>query len=595
MAPCRTSSRDLQCARQIPRDHQESSITASSLNLDGYGEFLFLPSFLDNTETATEYLRGCITDGSPEIGLPAWHQFRRDCNRFTLSTVSKFAKAGHELAQNFMAFVMYAFNLASMDFSNISQEEFHSWAMMNKVAYYTPGPYFRIPTQNENVFDERPHAMMHEPFIQYLCRSIGAAIDKGELMRIIARNPKNGESILDSVIADARFDKANTRLHLASSCSLFLQVSKACLRNTGCQASLELVDSEGLTPIMITCKCGNYEGVELLLEHGANAGVIAKTGETCLHYLCNFLPPKDWAFAQALVSRGATPSVSIEGLQQRYEAPRWIYISMVSITGTPLHRAVIFDDFTAACALLEIGADPLQEDIHHISAFELAITLHCVQILQEIVGRREIDIRTWANFYGNNPVVCVLSTTYNYYSMTVHLWDYFGQMKKIFDFLQDHGACWDKINGWGYSGLQSAVQHTTTNVVAHLLTDNRLKVLQCPNPANGIHNPLLQTAIGGNPYMVMLLLECGADVNQKDVATGYTCPRIIARSGLPDTVLTKVLISKGAKVDTRDFESRTPFWIAMVLRNFILALNLLKAGANPKVMCNEASCYSKLI
>ncbi|KAH9212006.1 ankyrin repeat-containing domain protein [Leptodontidium sp. 2 PMI_412] len=222
--------------------------------------------------------------------------------------------------------------------------------------------------------------MVPEPSIQYLCRSMGAATDKGELMRIIARNPKNGESILDSVIADARFDKANTRLHLASSSSLFLQVLKACLRNTGCQASLELVDSEGLTPIMIACKCGNYEGVELLLEHGANAGY----------------PLKD----------------------SSKDSPR----------------------------------DRQKKRNRHQNMSQLL-------------------------------------------RMTLHLWDYFGQMKKTFDFLQDHGACWDKINDWGYSGLQWAVQHTTTNVVAHLLTDNGLKVLQCLNPANGIHSPLPQAAI----------------------------------------------------------------------------------------------------
>lgn len=69
-----------------------------------------------------------------------------------------------------------------------------------------------------------------------------------------------------------------------------------------CGAEVNVIDSEGQTPLLVASKHADAKVVETLLSHRADANVADKEGRTALHHAAD---RKDPAMTQALLSRGA--------------------------------------------------------------------------------------------------------------------------------------------------------------------------------------------------------------------------------------------------------------------------------------------------
>ena len=145
------------------------------------------------------------------------------------------------------------------------------------------------------------------------------------------------------------------------------------------------------------------------------------------------------------------------------------------------------------------------------------------------------------------------------------------------------------------NSLQWAVKRASPNVVAYLLTRQSLDLQKFMEQHTTLPPPLCLAAIAGNPYMIVLLLHCGADITATTFQ-GQSVLHLLAKSGCPpaEIDLAHILIQKGAKVDAKDNGGLTPFDWAVIFQNFVLATTLLKHGAIAISLDSQVCFYTFL-
>ncbi|VTO81492.1 unnamed protein product [Fusarium graminearum] len=148
---------------------------------------------------------------------------------------------------------------------------------------------------------------------------------------------------------------------------------------------IDMQDNAGNTALHLALRFGNVENARALLDHGADASLANKFGETPWHWLISL---EDDDMQDILVLMLDNP----DGLSNLAQA-RNSNVNQFSIShgGTPLHWAVDMRMITLVETLLECGADPLLEH-RGMSSIDLAIHLNQVEILDTLMDFVKDDI-----------------------------------------------------------------------------------------------------------------------------------------------------------------------------------------------------------
>ncbi|KAM0489969.1 hypothetical protein ACHAP8_012032 [Fusarium lateritium] len=149
--------------------------------------------------------------------------------------------------------------------------------------------------------------------------------------------------------------------------------------------TINMQDNAGNTALHLALRFGNVDNVWTLLEHGADASLANKLGETPWHWLIS-LEDDDIQNITSLMLDYTEGLLSLASAKNSG-------INQFSIAhgGTPLHWAVDMRMSTLVTKLLDCGADPLLEH-QGMSSIDLAIQLNQVEILETLMDFVKDDI-----------------------------------------------------------------------------------------------------------------------------------------------------------------------------------------------------------
>ncbi|KAM5341775.1 hypothetical protein ACJ41O_014806 [Fusarium nematophilum] len=267
--------------------------------------------------------------------------------------------------------------------------------------------------------------------------------------------------------------------------------------------------------LLSACQFGNSAAARLLLAHGARGGVTNDRGLGPLHFLSSINPAEQSSIARELVAAGANPNGYHSGLGARdIVIPGHTEIS--SVSGSPLHHAVLHNDLGAVKTLIECGSTPLMANSkgnEFLTPLALAAALHCPETLKMLLDASDIrDISKWCDHFGNNLVCAALDSQWNTLRMGIHCGDFYAKTKETLKMLWDLRADFEDISfGWMLPALHYACKMASVNVVA-LLLEMGLRH-QINKTDSAIHLPLHQALETGNEHLVLLLLDQGADIS----------------------------------------------------------------------------------
>ncbi|CEI67966.1 hypothetical protein FVEN_g7761 [Fusarium venenatum] len=151
------------------------------------------------------------------------------------------------------------------------------------------------------------------------------------------------------------------------------------------EETINMQDNAGNTALHLALRFGNVDNAWTLLEHGADASLENKLGETPWHWLIS-LEDDD---IQDITSLMLDYTDGLHSLASAKNSE----VNQFSIahSGTPLHWAVDMRMSTLANKLLDCGADPLLEH-QGMSSIDLSIQLNQVEILETLMDFVKDDI-----------------------------------------------------------------------------------------------------------------------------------------------------------------------------------------------------------
>lgn len=550
-------------------------LTACRIVWEGFGRLEFLPPASSDPAMIIDSIRASLTFGTPMLGPSEWSLHPRASMNLVIAIMNRYVRPGCERAMRFLATILPSVDpeyYGSHDDEAIEPSELET---AFEREFYTPGPAWRKQGVAWETFKHRK--AQHLLSWSYFYGSL-----HGSYTGMIQRTLEQHESELsnDSWSTELRAERelmaTNYPVHFYSTNPTSIHDLQDALSSH--PEHINLSDRYGCAPLLVACKYGNPAAVKLLIEYGADASITNAEKESGFHYLCSMPPDEVYSVAKDLATAGANPSACCTGRAEYVDAPRWIQMWLYPTATTPLHRAVTFGDVPTAKALLAVGADPNVEDPLHVTAVELAISLNCSEIIEEMIRTNKIDLSHWYSLYGNNAVFCALRANYNFCRMMIHRQHYFDQQIRTLQLLEENGSDWGKIcKGKSFNALQWAVKRSSTNIVTYLLTRESLGLTRYLNSDSSLAPPLLLAISDVNINMVVLLLELGADVHV--VHQDYSALHFLAKTAVPATDLAEVLIYKGAPMDVKDNKSLTAFDLAVIHRNFSIATLLVKHGA----------------
>jgi ankyrin repeat protein len=323
------------------------------------------------------------------------------------------------------------------------------------------------------------------------------------------------------------------------------------------------------TPLHVASYIGNIEIAGLLLEHGADLEAEwGDMGDKPLHQLSygKYRSPEDGvSIAQLLLDRGADVNTRRKDHH------------------TPLHYASFIGNIEIAGLLLDHGADleaacrdTGEKPLHVVSYGQYRSLEDGVKVAQLLLDRGA-DVNTRRKDH----------------QTPLHVASFFGNIE-IAGLLLEHGA--DLEAEWGdigekplhqlsygqYRSLEDGVK------VAQLLLDHGADV---NTRRKDHHTPLHYASHFGNIEIARLLLEHGADL---EAACGDIGEKPLHRvsygqyRSLEDGVkVAKLLLGRGADVNTRRKDHWTPLHVASHFGNIEIAGLLLDHGADLEAACGD--------
>lgn len=320
------------------------------------------------------------------------------------------------------------------------------------------------------------------------------------------------------------------------------------------------------TPLHRAAGEGRLELVAELLDAGADVNARDESGATPLYTAAQH---GHFEVAELLIARGADLNAQTTGEFSSGE--------------TPLGTAIYYSHLDVAMALLEAGANPNLKDECGETALHIAALNGCWERARKVVDQEYPNLDSW----DDEPVLDRLYKQARDYLLVplaksliahgarvdagaiagitpLHVAADEG-LSRVSDLLLAHGAdvnatltdvnvAW--TGGWPFDGEPSLVW---------MLYD-----------CTGGETPLHCAVMSGEPNVVTVLLDHGADVNARTLS-GETPLHRAARAG--DVEIVEILLARGADVNAKDDDGETPLVEALFVGYIELAKALIGAGA----------------
>jgi ankyrin repeat protein len=366
-------------------------------------------------------------------------------------------------------------------------------------------------------------------------------------------------------------------------------------------ADPDSTDTAGETPLMTTVRTGSLESVRLLLDRGANPNLADATyQQTALMVAVRSNQP---AIVALLIERGA----GVDTATRTGETPAWVLPNSVPGFGhgvgivrgglpdrgsrapipgglTPLLYAVRDGRLEVARRLVEAGADVDRGDANGITPLISAITNNHVDVARFLIDRGA-DIRA-ADWYGRTPLWAAVETR----NMDVDNATFVNSIDRapfleLIQLLLERGAdpnvrmkevppirrAFLRITGslsWvDFTGQTPFLTASLAGDVAvmrlllkygadpHIPTFAGTTALMAAAGVNWVFDQTFDEGQDALLDAVELCYELGMDVNAVN-SMGLTALHGAANRGSDEII--RFLVEKGARIDVKDKEGRTP-------------------------------------
>lgn len=355
------------------------------------------------------------------------------------------------------------------------------------------------------------------------------------------------------------------------------------------------------TPLVCACRGGHIESAEFLLDNGANPNGGEFGVETPLFWLCSFKGLELRKIAQKLVDAGAT----IDGGGTHTIRPdvRSIWSDweeLLSVSVTPLGRAVIMNNLEAVKVLLGHGANPLARPDRKQSkpgedAIELAAVLNMPEILEVLILYLNSRPEEQATIFDEGEMLQAAHkasiTPFDTISLQSriirHGSNYKAAMFKTLRLLRQNKAKYS--NDWRQAGIPKLpegsvlcmeVKLGNTDIVEHLI-----ELGHSPNGSPG-HRPLVEAVRHNQETIFRALIGHGADILVKssgDNGSQLSLLQICAdrpKTVRPGLFIPEFLLRNDVPADSPKDGTPSAFVIAVRNQDFKLADLLLANGAD---------------
>ena len=278
-------------------------------------------------------------------------------------------------------------------------------------------------------------------------------------------------------------------------------------------ASIEAVNSSGLTPLLVAFQEGNEPAVVALLEGGASLASVDSDGNTALHHVAISTNNNQADLVNMLLSRGLDLEVS-NNFQM-----------------TPLHMAVAHNNKPAVVALLSRGASLATKDCEGETALHYAARLQSVQsgILSMLLKHgASIDAVNNSGYTplivafrkGNEPAVVALleggaslacadskgNTALHHVAILTN-----NNPADLVNMLLKHGASVEAVNNSGYTPLLVAFRRGNEPAVVALLEGGASLASVDRKGNTALHSVAFSTN-NNQADLVNMLLKHGASI-----------------------------------------------------------------------------------
>ncbi|KAL5314154.1 hypothetical protein ACEPPN_018578 [Leptodophora sp. 'Broadleaf-Isolate-01'] len=355
------------------------------------------------------------------------------------------------------------------------------------------------------------------------------------------------------------------------------------------------------TPMVCACRGGHFESAIYLLDVGASPNASEYGIESPLSWLCSFKGRKMQEIAQRLVDAGA----DIENGGSHTLRPDVRPISadwehLMSVSVTPLGRAVIMKNVEAVKILLGHGANPLTRPDRKKSApgensVQLAAVLNIPDILEILLLYLNSKPEDQATIFdegemlqaAHNASIVPFDTTSLQSRVVRHGRSYKSAMFRTLQLLRSNKSKY--AGDWRIAGGQKApegsvlcveVKLGNTDIVEHLI-----ELGHSPNGSPG-HRPLEDAVRHNHESIFRVLVGQGANVFIKyslDNGSQLSLLQCFAdrqKTARPSLFIAEYLIQRGIPVDPIPDGAPSAFAVAVRNQDFKLADMLLDNGAD---------------
>lgn len=354
------------------------------------------------------------------------------------------------------------------------------------------------------------------------------------------------------------------------------------------------------TPLVCACRGGHLDAAIALLELGASPNITSSGVESPLYWVSSFPEDQMPIIAQKLIDAGALIDQGGEHAMRPDVRSIWSdWEHLLSISVTPLGRAVIMNSLAAVKVLLAHGADPSKNpkrgnSAPGNSAIDLAAILNLPHILEVFILYLDAKSAVYHLFdeaemleAARNKSIVPFDTTSLQSRLVRHGRDYKTAMFKTLKLLRQRRA--KVLCDWRTAGAPTAPEGAALcNEVRLGNTDIVEYLLEIGHSANGSpgYRPLQEAARANHEAIFRLLVNSDANVRVKypvETVGQLSMLQIFAsrpKTSRPGLFLAEYLIHAGVPVQPLRDGTRSPLAYALLNQDFPLAHLLLLNGVD---------------
>lgn len=382
------------------------------------------------------------------------------------------------------------------------------------------------------------------------------------------------------------------------------------------------------TLLLVACRAGQKEMVDLLLTRGADASLTTATGESCLHWLISFDDADVEEIGDALIAAGGnlyqltTKDIAYSLFPAGFETD-------FQLPGSPLmwaahhNRPTIVKFFMSRAKDAGIGLHNVSTDKRSPNAVVWAAHFQhheCLKIIMDALLEEKFQFGK--GFQTTDVLVAATHSTDTFSMLLRHGALYKERLRETFRYLlraTRNVQYATGIGGFGFSLLYFAVTEAHDVLVEYLLSDEVSAMLASdgwyhevhesseghPNNVTGAYRasdinlacgeekrtPLLEAIYWNRIDLCKLLISKGADIHAKarnpyiQNQMSWSALHILAEGSTDDRCETaQTLVDLGVPIDgdgiETDHKPETPFMVAVQSNCFTLSSTLLSLGAN---------------